>query len=526
MPEPSLGEILSIGREGVIPTAAPIDNRQLISEFNENARLKAQMSWNKYKVFQDQLAQKFQSLEDIDKLEVAPQDREQLDKDRKAMLDSIWKSPTEFFGSGNLKKRTEIEGMISKYRKDATKSKMSYGLEREYNNFMLQSPGFDTPENKKELTDYRNTPLDDRNKIPNFTMLPVFDSSVLLKNILGPQGISTRVSPYSENKDGYMFQGQQTTDNYVLAMNAWMGALHSTDPNGQSHYRFAENEYNKLKPEQKQMYEKDAPGGLSEPEKKDFGINKFWADYGEQQMGFRANAMGEWDKLNPTEKLKYKGADGTPSFEVYFSKHPDIIKKDVQAAIKADPYQLLKERYNLMGWLEGIKQGGRKELEEVRVNLRGLSPDDQSKAIQTLSDGLIDDAIKSGDSLNIGGKKYYKMKAADPVLNIYKTEEKKDFKTTTSVPQDIVVSDDGVTGYTVYYKDKEKKEIDPDKTRPLLMNNFTTDFGKYLIGQAGVRKMKDINKPSGKHPLPKGQPKTVSQGGHTYTWDEVTGTYK
>lgn len=490
MAEPTLGEILSIPVDsslgGGVP-AAPFDNRLMLQQLHENSKLRAENTWKKYNLFQQQLGELFKNIDDISGLEVLSNDKEKLDIDRKNLLNSIWKNPKEFFGSGNMKKRADIEGLLSKYRTTATQSKQDSLIHEAHQKLLETNPELNTPDNRKIVDDFIKQPLGSR-KLPALRMPVIFDPSQILKSTLGTGGIAVRTMPTLEQRDGFNIEGTKTTYDRDLAMSVWMGSLYAPDKYGQSHYRYAQDEFDKLTPKQKEKYIKVAPGNTEDDKQKQ--LEAFWRDLGEQQMPFRSNAISQWNELSEEERAKYKGG-----FDEFYQQNKDIIKKETQK-ITPDPYvldrqraaermDLLKERFGLMAGLEGLKQGNRKEIQKLIVSLRGLGPEAQADGIQVIANGLIDDAILSKNTVTIDGKEFYKMKASDPILNIYS----KGSGLTKQTPHDIVVSPDGLTGYTVYYKDKDRKEVDPSRTKPLLMSNFSLDLSKSLIGQAGVRKM-------------------------------------
>lgn len=272
---PSLGEILNFQVDPDLGGGAPnivFDNRQLLQTVNDNARYQAENSWRKYGTFQKALADTFQNIADVSGLEVATQDREQLDAERKDLLDSIWKNPKEFFGSGNMVKRAEIEAKLSKYKSAATESKLNRTFDMAHRQFINQNPELNTDENKETIDSYWQQPLGQR-KSYNLNMPTVFDYGAFSKGIYGSPGVSVTElkNEYTPDKK-FIDEYEETTLKRDQFINRWMTGLMANDKYGHSLKTYADQQFKKLSADEKKRL------GVSTPE-------EFWKVFGEQTFG-------------------------------------------------------------------------------------------------------------------------------------------------------------------------------------------------------------------------------------------------
>lgn len=484
---PTLGEILSIGRDTNVPGGlapnVPFDNRGLISQLNENARFQAENTWKKYNAFQEQLGNLFKNIQDISGLEVMDADKEKLDMDRKDVLDSIYNSPKEFFGSGNMKRRMELEGKLAKYRTDATASKNNNLIHQAHQKLLEATPELNTEENRNIIDQYSQQPLGAR-KLPSLVMPTVFDANAVLKGIFGPQGVSTRTSPYLERKDGMLIEGSQTVNDYDLAMNSWMGALYSPDKYGHSHFGWAESQFNALNPDQKKYYQ-----GIAGDDKQK-QIEAFWRDYGEQQMPFRTNAIGNWNQLSPEEKNKYNN-----NFENYWDKNKDIIRKDTQKitedyetkfnqalqkmAVKFSYDKILKamtegarETFALFQQDHGMgKASGGKALNDTVVSLIKSAQAAGKKYEPTGAGAIIGGAGAIIAGAGGGGKNEYVVNWSPQHIKLFETDKTVGTKTVKTMPKTVTVDDDG--NVHLYFLDASlDRTISPDDFKALMADKY------------------------------------------------------
>lgn len=464
MPEPSLGEILSFGVDpdlgGGVPSVLN-DSRQMLATIQENSKLASQRAWQKYTYFQDNLQSLYQQIGDVSKLEVATEDREALDKDRKELLDKIWKSPKEFFGSGNAKQRAEIEGILAKYRSNATESKLNKVYDMAHRTFMEQTPELNTEDNKKVVDQYLKQPLGAR-KSYNLNMPTVFDYSKFTQDIFKTPGVSKTDFGYEYSPDKHFMQElTKTTLSKDAFMRNWNAGLLGTDKYGHSIRTWANQQYKQLTDEQKKNLKVESPEDL-------------WKTIGEQTFGSKQD-------ITTAEKGKLL---------------PNYFERDMNRA--AQQMKLLKTRYGLMAGMEALRQGNRKDLEDVKHQLKiKYSGAEYNAHVGALGQNTIYEAIDNGETVDVNGKQMFKMKVGDAALNAFG----KGSGFLREQPDAMATSPDGEEVTTIYYKDGK---VDADKTKTFTADEFIVEFGKSVFGTSGAKAIpiKERSKPASAKPKP------------------------
>lgn len=463
MPEPTLGEILNFNVDPDLGGGSPSvlnDSRQMLATIQENAKLSAQRAWQKYTYFQDNLQNLYQQIGDVSKLDVATEDREALDKNRKELLDNIWNSPKEFFGSGNLKKRAEIESALAKYRSNATESKLNKVYDMAHRTFMEQNPELNTEDNKKVVDSYLKQPLGAR-KSYNLNMPTVFDYSKFTQDIFKTPGVSKSEFGYEYSPDKHFMQElTKTTLSRDAFMRNWNAGLLGTDKYGHSIRTWADQQFKQLTDEQKKNLNVESPEDL-------------WKTIGEQTFGAKQDiTTAEKGRLLPN----------------YYER--DMLRAD-------NTMKLLKTRYGLMAGMEVLRQGNRKELEDYKQTIKGQSPEQQAATLDNLTEGMVNTAISEGNMVEVKGKQLFKMPSSDIVLGTF---SKKLGFGMQEAPAEIAVSPDGEQVTTIYYKNGK---VDEEKTRTFPVDEFKVEFGKSVFGVTGVRKLATVKKPGAAKPKAK-----------------------
>ena len=186
-----------------------------------------------------------------------------------------------------------------------------------------------------------------------------------------------------------------------------------------------------------------------------------------------------------------------------------------------------------------------KAMEDIRnANRRGLLylRNKLDKEDEEANDLWIDNYVESlvNDARTKGQKKTYKYKNGqsiqgseiqlDPVMTKALGINEKNKGT-------LIITDEGEF-IPVYYetddsynpkKSGDSYVVDSDRTRKISQDQIKLSLGKTSAGvkQTNMEMNSQGRNPSQvKHPLPKGKPRTVQQGGFTYTWNENTGQYE
>jgi len=428
---PSLGEILNFQVDPDLggDAARPLfDNRQLIQTVNDNARYQAENNWIKYSAFQNQLADTFKNINDTAALEVATQDKEQLDNYRKQLLESIWQSPKEFFGSGNIKKRADIESKLAKYKSDATESKLNHTFDVLHRSFLEQNPELNTDENKQVIESYWQQPLGAR-KAYTLDMPTIFDANKFTKEVFALPGVTETLlknEPTADNK--FIDEFTETTIKRDKFLQNWMTGLLSTDKYGHSIKSFAEKEFKKLTPDQK----------------KGLGVetaDQFWKKYGEQTFG----------------------------------ANEDIITKQ-QGKRVVNPYALEQQRAANRLLQDKKKHGYNMSEIELRGTLPGRSLAAKSKVLDAYVSSLIDESIKNGIPTSDG---FVKLRLSPTDAKIYGIKNGFGGEDTPEIL--VSIAEDSPRVFkTIYSNEKNNGKFS--------RGTFTLDIGKNKFGLSQLSK--------------------------------------
>ncbi len=258
---PSLGELTyhaqpEIG--GGLPGTV-IDNRETVRVLNEAANIRSQNDWNKYLMFQNNLKDAYKNIEDISALETATEDKQYLNKQMGEIFQDIASDPRAFFAGGA--KYTQIQGKIAKLRSEATESKINNDYNIQNRKFLALNPELNTDDNKGIIDNYLKLPLGQR-KAYTLNMPTLFNYPEYFKAAKESAGTAfsqpgvldqTTGEIVGDETSGFISTGTRYDRNKF--MNSWMAGLDvQQDKYGHSIKSYAQQQYDKLPPEQKKQF--------------------------------------------------------------------------------------------------------------------------------------------------------------------------------------------------------------------------------------------------------------------------------
>lgn len=262
-------------------------------------------------------------------------------------------------------------------------------------------------------------------------------------------------------------------------------------------------------------------------------------------------------KQIPQEKWERMGIDAPQDLGNFSDNKADNYAKylAMNYAINSEPKEgkpIIKENKSAtMDWqlkkdkiMEGIRHGNRIAEISFRDQLKDKGEAEQNDYMDELYDSLKTDALKNRKVYKPGnGQPYdqYSIKATEGVRKLFATKDSKghdifpdelrfskDFGTVTPIFLEHYV--DQKTGARLPEVVKNTKtgeaEVMKDLSKPILEPEFKERWKKEIMGAGAYGKTLKNKKSSATHPLPPGKPRTVVQGGHTYTWNDQLGNYE
>jgi hypothetical protein len=273
---PSLGELSNINVDPERGTGTPAvvftGGQEMVNNLNQNARFEADNDMKKYQLFQNNLKEAYARGDAIAATDVAPQDREAIQKRLADVMGEIGKNPKDFFkGGANATKLTEA---LQKVQIDANKSKQDRIYDIAHRDFLERNPNLQTDENKKRIEDFSNKSLEDRKPFI-LEMPPVVDIGKLKDDIIGSDGVTTTgigARPYGT--DGKFNQTYETKSvKYEPFKQKWNLAI-DLHPEIK---RYAQNLFSKLPPEQQ----------------KQTNVSDYWSALGDRAFGQKGDYNSE-----------------------------------------------------------------------------------------------------------------------------------------------------------------------------------------------------------------------------------------
>ncbi len=454
--EPSLGEILSVKADPEVATGNTgyvIDNRELVRNLTQAAQFKAQNDWKKYNLFLDETKELYKKADEIAAMDVAPQDRERLEKEMTGFLNDMATNPKDFFSSVGSAKGKELQERLINWRKDATTSKNDRLWDLRNREFLMANPDHDTPENRAKIEGFlTNQKLGGRQ--PYILDMPgVYDPVALSKEL--NTAVEQKIARPGFTKDG-KFTYTETGARY--------------DP----------DQYRKV------------AGNI-------FDLNK---------NGFQNTIGNLFKKLPATEQVKYKDSqnpvrDWYLDFQDTFRKPDQTTKED----LKANPFALEDEKSRVAFALENLRSRNDTNREikvaQVKASLEDAPKPEQTKFLLNLAASVVGNIDKNKDlTIPVGNGKY----ATENIINASPQLLKTFSKPTTTTIKDAagkeVVSDkvlepdvltktaDGGVR-TIFYKKLKNGDTQTDKS------------GKPIIESTEISPLPEVMSILGKEYIPK-----------------------
>ena len=375
--EPSLGEILSVRadpEEATGNTGYVVDNRDLVRNLTQAAQFKAQNDWKKYNLFLDETKELYKRADEIAAMEVAPQDRERLEKEMTGFLNDMATNPKDFFSSVGSAKGKELQERLINWRKDATTSKNDRLWDLRNREFLMANPDHDTPENRAKIEGFlNNQKLGGRQ--PYILEMP---------GIYDPVALGKELNTAVEQKF----------------------ARPGFTPDGKFTFTETGTQYN---PDQ---YRKVA-GNI-------FDLNK---------NGFQNTIANLFKKLPATEQVKYK--DSQNPVKDWFLDFQDTFRKPDQAVkddLKANPFALETQKARTQFALEDLRNRDATNREikvaEVKQRLKDAPKKDQTVFLLNLASSVVGNTTGKDLTVDLGKGQYSTEKVVDASPNLLKTFSK------------------------------------------------------------------------------------------------------
>lgn len=261
MPEPSLSEITNISADAERGTGTPAvvtDSSPIATSIQRLGQAKLENDWRKYTEFQSQLKDFYKNAQDIQSMEMAPQDREALQKQMGGIFKQIADDPHAFFG-GPLKNK--IEQQMAEISGHAAQSKQDLLYDKAHREFLTVNPGWATRDNMKKVDDYLDQPLGSRKPfllqptpVLDFDAMANSINGIIGKNVANTSftGVDANGQPIPGNSYIMKTKGKAyPTDRYLqLAEASWDNAGQYGIKNRDA----AEGLYKELSPEVQKAY--------------------------------------------------------------------------------------------------------------------------------------------------------------------------------------------------------------------------------------------------------------------------------
>lgn len=160
-PIPTLSELSQGNTDAEIGTGKPANviNNQIVADgLMKAAQFRAESQWTKYTTALQNFKDVFKEASDIAGLDVMQQDKPELQKGLADVLGKITQDPKGAL-SGNI---VDIKKGLIGLRGKANLSKQHNAWDQFNREYLVQNPDIDTPDNRKKIEDYGNTPIAER----------------------------------------------------------------------------------------------------------------------------------------------------------------------------------------------------------------------------------------------------------------------------------------------------------------------------------------------------------------------------
>lgn len=432
MAEPTLGEITNLKVDpelGTGNTGYVIDNRDLVRNLTQAAQFKSQNGWKKYNLFLEDTKEKYKDAQEIASMDIAPQDRERLEKEMTGFLNDMATNPKDFFSSVGSAKGKELQQRLIDWRKDATTSKNDNLWDKQNRKFLAENPDHDTPENRAKIEGFlTNQKLGGRQ--PYILDMPsAYDPIALAKEL--NTAVEQKVAQPGMTSDG-KFTYTET------------GAKYNPD-----------------------QYRKIASSI--------FDLN---------QKGFQNTIVNLFKKLPPTEQVKYKDRENPAKdwfldFQDTFRK-PDQVTKD---DLKANAFALEGEKAKVQFALEALKnrdtEGREIRVAQIKQQLTDAPKPEQTKFLLNLASSVVGNTTGQTLTVDVGKGNYSTEQVVDASPNIKKMFSKpikttikdasgKDVTTENALEPDVITrTPDGGLRTIFYQKDNKGNTKNTKEGKPI-----------------------------------------------------------
>lgn len=480
MPEPSLGELLSIQEAPAKPFVP--DNREMIRGLHEAAQFKAENDWKKYNLALSNYKDATKDLQEISKMEIADQDKPELQRQMAEIFQDMGNNPMDFLKG---KKVGEVQARLAQLQGLATQSKQNNTFDKFNREYLVRNPELSTDDNKRLVQGYLDQPLGQRKEYL-LNQAAVFDYGSFAKGIWDNPSVT---QPFADVKavgsDGKSpgdefireVQGKKSDRNNFLS--AWNAGLNfQKDKYGHPIRTAIESQFKQLPSTTQDYFEKMGK------QKGVDGVTAFWNHQGEAEFNNDKDILRtESEKLLPNQ------------YTLERTKAADRLAEQKQ-----------KENFDIS--LELQKEKAAKGLARLRQDLKNKGQGVQQEWLKNYTNGLRDDAMANGTRIYKSGENGrvldgFEMPLSEPALNVFAFKEGAGTDKKVVQPDRIIVSPDGKRVTAKFYKkdkdgnidkdDKGNEPVDDGKTKSFSIDEFEARIGKDMIGISGLNKsLKDL----------------------------------
>lgn len=509
MAEPTLSELTNIPSDAALGTAGLTDfvpvTRHVNQQIFEAAKFKAAMDWNRYQSDLGNYKELVKRAQDIQDKDVAPQDREYLQKQLADVFVEIEKDPKKNLGGNGL---FAVQEKLNKVGSEATQSKQDAAYDKWNRQHLAANPTMATDGNKSKIETFLpSKPLGQRELYILDPPDPVFDAG-LLSGLIEKKTTDTYAKSYVSDATGkpgkgYLYDEAGTEFNPKAYVAQWDLALtdnpkiakaiefqYNKQPEAiKKQFPTKEEWYHQLGVEHAQAI---VPTG-TEQELTDKGNVR----YGKKSKITRDPSALDWYKAK-TERLNATKPTGSAS------KPPPVI--EAPAILFGEHVNRLKKGFeNNNGQDIKINYAGTDDKTKLAL---GLQPDDN---VIYKPDGSYN-IIRADGSQNVG--------TIDNLLQGF-IGAVKTVDLNSDTDKDGTMAQGFQTNSENYFK-----KLHGTTSGRQIWDNWKVGKGVSDEKEASNKSNEAKSNNKVKFPLPKGQSKTVKQNGYTYTWDEQSGEYK
>jgi hypothetical protein len=544
---PSLSEFTNIRPEATVNPGVVLDSRDAVSQLNQSAQFNANMSQRKYELGLENLKGIYQDLGAIQATPVLQEDRPLLNRKMADILNTIAADPHAALGGPKF---NEIQRGLGELRSLSTASKQD-NLYDEFNKKAIQSdPALATPQNMAIASDFIAQPLGQRKK--QALQTPVrFDPEAAMGKILQQKQVAV---PYANTSfegphNEWMLKETGTTYRRQSALDLWnQGYETGTDANNQPIKRWAYEQFNRIKNDPQQFEKFGSPKDPQE----------FYQNLGAMMYGAKDDIVGEKTSVrtaNPYSMLSAKQNNALYMEAIKEGNREKLAAVKNNLRLQGAPENanfLVRQYANVVGNTTGktksveLPNGKFQNEEEIDVPttiLKNYASSEKSTIREGRSADPIVETIVQGNTPDLTTR----TPDGNVRLTFYKHYEKSDKIPKGKHVGDLVTDSNGnvimnrtgiiprrnllatmgkgvvETKILAASIDAADKSLKGQPNSVIDRINSGEEDGT-VVEQANKAKVTAPKKE--KYPLPSGKPRTVTQGGYTYTWNTETGKYE